>query len=213
MKPIIEVAVKNAPISPCAGRMPTSENGIAAMTTSGVRNERNQPTIRMKISTSTAAKAVPRSRKTSMVMCHSPSHFMEGLSSVKGWTGVVDFERGAGPAKLTGIERTQGLVHFENRIDRALHHARHIADDVGHRHQILVVDAFVHSGRLHLDQFAQRHQWRRRVGGRTHSQGEQLFRGGAAGARKLQKDVHVLLVARNVEQIHGIPAHGDAQGF
>ena len=47
MKPIIEVAVKNAPISPCAGRMPTSENGIAAITTSGVRNERNQPTIRM----------------------------------------------------------------------------------------------------------------------------------------------------------------------
>ena len=28
MKPIIEVAVKNAPSSACAGRMPTSENGI-----------------------------------------------------------------------------------------------------------------------------------------------------------------------------------------
>ena len=46
MKPIIEVAVKNAPISPCAGRMPTSENGIAAMMTSGVRNDWNHPTTR-----------------------------------------------------------------------------------------------------------------------------------------------------------------------
>ena len=88
MKPIIEVAVKNAPINPCAGRMPTSEKGMAAMTTSGVRNERNQPTMRMKISTSTAAKAEPRSRKTSMVMCHSPSHLMAGSSSVKGWVAL-----------------------------------------------------------------------------------------------------------------------------
>ncbi len=46
INPIIDVAVKNAPRSPCAGRMPTSENGMAAITTSGVRNERNQPTIR-----------------------------------------------------------------------------------------------------------------------------------------------------------------------
>ena len=29
MKPIIEVAEKNAPSRPCAGRIPTSENGIA----------------------------------------------------------------------------------------------------------------------------------------------------------------------------------------
>ena len=35
MKPIIEVAVKNAPISACAGRMPTSVSGIGAMITSG----------------------------------------------------------------------------------------------------------------------------------------------------------------------------------
>ena len=44
MKPIIEVAVKKASIRPCAGRMPTSENGIAAMITSGVMNDWNQPT-------------------------------------------------------------------------------------------------------------------------------------------------------------------------
>jgi len=46
MKPIIDVAVKNAPIAACAGRMPTSEKGMAAMTTSGVRNDLNQATSR-----------------------------------------------------------------------------------------------------------------------------------------------------------------------
>ena len=44
MKPIMEVAVKKAPSSPCAGRMPTSEKGMAAMITSGVSNDWNQPT-------------------------------------------------------------------------------------------------------------------------------------------------------------------------
>ena len=44
MKPIIDVAVKNAPSSPCAGRMPTSEKGIATMMISGVRKLSNQPT-------------------------------------------------------------------------------------------------------------------------------------------------------------------------
>ena len=44
MNPIIEVAVKNAPIAQCAGRMPTNENGMAAMMINGVLNDRNQPT-------------------------------------------------------------------------------------------------------------------------------------------------------------------------
>ena len=75
MKPIIDVAVKNAPIAACAGRMPTSvEKGIAAMISSGVLNDWNQPDNKhVEISTSTAAKASPRSLNTSMVMCHSPS--------------------------------------------------------------------------------------------------------------------------------------------
>ena len=47
MKPIIDVAVKNAPSAACAGRMPMSENGMAAMIVIGVTNERNQPTTRM----------------------------------------------------------------------------------------------------------------------------------------------------------------------
>ena len=36
MKPIIDVAVKNAPIAQWAGRMPISENGIAVITMKGV---------------------------------------------------------------------------------------------------------------------------------------------------------------------------------
>jgi hypothetical protein len=47
MNPIIDVAVKKAPSSACAGRMPTSENGIASMIVSGVTNDWNQPTTRM----------------------------------------------------------------------------------------------------------------------------------------------------------------------
>ncbi len=47
MKPIIDVAVKNAPSAAWAGRIPTSENGIASMIASGVENDWNQPTTRM----------------------------------------------------------------------------------------------------------------------------------------------------------------------
>ena len=47
MKPIMEVAVKNACKIPCAGNTPMSENGITTITISGVRNDRNQPTIKM----------------------------------------------------------------------------------------------------------------------------------------------------------------------
>ena len=47
MKPIIEVAVKKAPIRPWAGRTPMSEKGMATMTISGVMKDLNQPTMRM----------------------------------------------------------------------------------------------------------------------------------------------------------------------
>jgi hypothetical protein len=49
----MDVAVKKAFISPCAGRIPTSENGMAAMMIIGVRNDWNQPTTSTYISTST----------------------------------------------------------------------------------------------------------------------------------------------------------------
>ncbi len=39
IKPIMEVAVKNAPSIQCAGRMPISENGMAIIMTSGVEND------------------------------------------------------------------------------------------------------------------------------------------------------------------------------
>ena len=47
MKPIMEVAVKKAPSAQRAGRMPTSENGMAAMIVIGVRKDWNHPTTRM----------------------------------------------------------------------------------------------------------------------------------------------------------------------
>ena len=37
MNPIMEVAVKKAPMRPWAGMMPTSERGMGAMMASGVR--------------------------------------------------------------------------------------------------------------------------------------------------------------------------------
>src|SRR5688500_1797668 len=42
--PIMDVAVKNAPVAACTGRMPIKVNGIGAMITSGVANDWNQPT-------------------------------------------------------------------------------------------------------------------------------------------------------------------------
>ena len=65
INPIMEVAVKKAPASQWAGRMPIRENGMATMMVRGVVNEWNQPTTRTKISTSTTPKAMPISRKTS----------------------------------------------------------------------------------------------------------------------------------------------------
>ena len=82
-----------------------------------------------------------------MVMCHSPSHLIDGWSSVNGMDGVVNFQRRAVAAELPRVELRQRLVHFQNRIDRAFHHAGHVADDVGHGHEILVIDALVDDGR------------------------------------------------------------------
>ena len=47
MKPIMEVAVKKAPNAQCPGRMPTRENGIAAMITRGTLKLWNQATTRI----------------------------------------------------------------------------------------------------------------------------------------------------------------------
>ena len=47
MKPIMEVAVKKAPMSAWAGRIPTRENGMAAMMAIGVLKDWNHPTTRI----------------------------------------------------------------------------------------------------------------------------------------------------------------------
>ena len=65
--------------------MPISESGMGTRMTKGTMKLSNQPTTSTKISTSTAAKARPRSRNTSRVMCHSPSHFMMRFSVFSGW--------------------------------------------------------------------------------------------------------------------------------
>ena len=44
MKPIMLVAVKNAPSSPCAGRMPMRLSGMGSSTTQGTTKLSNQPT-------------------------------------------------------------------------------------------------------------------------------------------------------------------------
>ena len=65
MKPIIDVAVKNAPKAQWPGRIPISDNGIGKRIASGTVKDWNQPITRIAISTSTTAKAMPRSRNTS----------------------------------------------------------------------------------------------------------------------------------------------------
>ena len=82
---------------PCAGRMPTSENGIAAMTMSGVRKERNQPTIR-----DVDQHQHRRERRAEIAKDFDGDMpfavpFHRRCRSVNGWVSVVDFERRAVP--------------------------------------------------------------------------------------------------------------------
>ena len=93
MKPIMEVAVKNAPKARCPGRIPMSESGIGRRMARGTLKDWNQPITRMAMRTRTIAKAIPRSRNTSYVICHSPSHLSAGRSEVCGgsiaWRSTV----------------------------------------------------------------------------------------------------------------------------
>ena len=65
MKPIMEVAVKNAPKAQWPGRMPIRDRGIGSRIARGTEKDWNQPMTRIAIRTSTTAKAIPRSRNTS----------------------------------------------------------------------------------------------------------------------------------------------------
>jgi hypothetical protein len=49
-------------------------------------------------------------------------------------------------------------VHSEDRVNGAFHYARDITDDVGHGHQVLVIDALVGDAVLDPHQLAQRNQ-------------------------------------------------------
>ena len=127
--------------------------------------------------------------------------------------GVVDLEGRAAAAELPGVERCRALFIFEDGIDRAFDHAGHVADDVGHRHQVLVVDALVDEARLHLDQLAQRHQRRRAGLAPRDAQRQQILGRGAQRLRQSHHDLHVFLLARQVQQIHRGAADGHLQGL
>ena len=61
--------------------------------------------------------------------------------------------------RVSGWERkvVERLVHFENRVHRALLRAGHIAGYIHHATQILVIDAGLDRLVLNGDEFAQRH--------------------------------------------------------
>ena len=97
----------------------------------------------------------PRSRNSSSVMSHSPSHLMAGRASLGGWRGVVDGDR--------LLHRLKGFVHLEDGVGRALGAARDVTGDVDDGQEILVVDAAVLDGAFDPHQLAQRHRGPGRV--------------------------------------------------
>ena len=92
--------------------MPTSENGIAAITISGVRKERNQPTIRMKISTRHGGES--RAEVTEHFNSDMPFAvpFDGGLVVGERLGGVVDLERRAGAAESLVSSARSALFIF-----------------------------------------------------------------------------------------------------
>ena len=153
-------------------------------------------------------------------MCHSPSHFSAGFAFGERLDGIVNLHRRAVAAELARVEFRERLVHFQDRVDGTLDDAGHVADHIGHGHQVLVVDAFLSRGLFDVHQLAQRNE-RRSSGGAglgqrvgvagPDAQREQFIGCGARGARQLEHDVHVFLLAREVEQIDRLAANGDAQ--
>ncbi len=56
---------------------------------------------------------------------------------------IKNIEPPARAAKLPGIELLQCFVHRQNGVDWTLQNARYVAYDVGHRHEIFVVNALI----------------------------------------------------------------------
>jgi hypothetical protein len=126
---------------------------------------------------------------------------MAGLASLKGWVALRIFSPAWSPPNGAEIERAQGLVHLEDGVDGALDHARHVADDVGHRHEVLVVDALVQVPDSTRTSSRRGTSGAPGLGRGAHPQGEQIVGGGAMGLREPDDDGHILLFAIDVEQV------------
>ncbi len=70
-------------------------------------------------------------------MCHSPSHFIAYFVLSKGCAALKTSKR----VPLGQLDLRQRLVHLEDGVDRALDDARDVAEHVGHRLEVLVVEA------------------------------------------------------------------------
>ena len=91
--------------------------------------------------------------------------------------GVVDFQGRSVATELGGVQFRERLVHFQNGVNGAFDHAGDIADDIGHGHEIFVIDAFVGGRFLDGHQLAQRNE--RRAGGCSAGLGKRV---GVAGS-------------------------------
>ena len=165
MKPIIEVAVKNACKHPVR-RQNADERKRNHHHHNQRREERPEPADHQNVNQHQHGgerQAEVAEHFDRDVPFAVPFH--RGCWSVNGRMAVVNFQRRAVAAEFARVEFRQRLVHFQNRIHRAFHHARHVADDVSDRHEIFVVNALVGDGVFDRDQFAQRHERRGTAGG------------------------------------------------
>jgi hypothetical protein len=161
MKPIMLVAEKKASIA--VRRQNADERERNGDHDDGGRQEAAEPADHEHVNQDEhAPKAAPRSRKTSMVMCHSPSHFIAGSASLKGMEALRILQLRAAAAELAGVELLERLVHLEDGIHGAFDDAGDIADDVGHGHEVLVIEALLDGDVLDLHQLTQRHERRSR---------------------------------------------------
>ena len=88
-------------------------------------------------------------------------------------------------------------AELEDGVHRALHGAGHVAGHVGHRHQVLVIDALVRDHLPSRDQLAQRHQ---PSGAPGDFQVLEALEIGAAGPVEPQHERHVFLGGIGVQQ-------------
>ena len=115
------------------GRMPTRERGMGSRMARGTVKDWNHPITSTAMRARTTAKAMPRSRKTSYVICHSPSHFMAMRSLVSGGGDRVALD----PRAVGQLEGVDPLVEVEDRVHRALPLPGEVAHHVDDRLEVL----------------------------------------------------------------------------